>query len=365
MAIGLASVPDEAKIQSGEAKGLLPRWRSAIDREVARRVWYCLLELDWLFAMEYGFLYLISPEIHQTTEPANVNDADLHEDGPVINQPAEVYTDMSYFLQRLKLFYPFQAVVQKARKAQRMHYSFVTQAHEELTAAINHRPKFYRSADTIENAADAVQLYRIKREAIALSEGADFRLMRLHRYYFSSACSNPRYLLSKQTCLGCARRLLDESKWRGNNYTNAHYWAHTMTIFAATIVTIIYLNYALPQELDEIKMHAESGINHLRSLSSKRRTDLGETADTLQSLMDLQLSRRADAHPPDLKRTLEELGGEASWDGWLPVSLVVLGESYANHHSLISWPLRASTRDSWASTMAVRARARRRVMRRC
>lgn len=33
--------------------------------------------------------------------------------------------DMSYFLQRLKLFYPFQVVVQKARKAGRMRYSFV------------------------------------------------------------------------------------------------------------------------------------------------------------------------------------------------------------------------------------------------
>lgn len=34
---------------------------------------------------------------------------------------------MSYFLQRLKLFYPFQGVVQKARRAGRMRYNFVVE----------------------------------------------------------------------------------------------------------------------------------------------------------------------------------------------------------------------------------------------
>lgn len=139
MALGLASVPDEAKILNREMKRIPSRWRSTIDREVARRVWYCLLELDQLFAIEYGFLYLISPEISQTTEPANINDADIKADQPVVSLPRDTYTvslprlvttdkqEMSYFLQRLKLFYPFQGVVQKARRAGRMRYGFVVE----------------------------------------------------------------------------------------------------------------------------------------------------------------------------------------------------------------------------------------------
>jgi hypothetical protein len=125
MALGLASVPDEAKIISGEIKRIPTRWRNTVDREVARRVWYCLLELDQLFAIEYGFLYLISPEISQTTEPANINDADIKPDQPVHSLPRDTYTDMSYFLQRMQLFYPFQGVVQKARRVGRMRYNFV------------------------------------------------------------------------------------------------------------------------------------------------------------------------------------------------------------------------------------------------
>jgi hypothetical protein len=97
MALGLASVPDEAKIISGEIKRIPTRWRNTVDREVARRVWYCLLELDQLFAIEYGFLYLISPEISQTTEPANINDADIKPDQPVHSLPRDTYTVSSTY----------------------------------------------------------------------------------------------------------------------------------------------------------------------------------------------------------------------------------------------------------------------------
>lgn len=160
-----------------------------------------------------------------------------------------------------------------------------------------------------------------KREGLALSEGADLRLMRLHRYYFSEACVNPRYLLSKQVCLNSARRLLDiKDRPEGSHYTNAHYWAHTYCIFAATVVSIIYLYYALPQELDDIKSYTQSGIGQLRSLSRRRRTDLGETADTLESLMNVQLSRRAETAEPELKRNIGDVENDA-WEGWLPVSV--------------------------------------------
>jgi hypothetical protein len=323
MALGLANVPDETKIISGQIKRIPPRWRSTIDREVARRVWYCLLELDWLFSMEYGFLYLISPEIHQTTEPANINDVDIKEDEPVVSLPRETYTDMSYFLQRLKLFYPFQKIVSKARKVGRMRYSFVIEANEELQAAIALSPAYFRRTDNFDT-VDANQLYRLKREGLALSEGADLRLMRLHRYYFSEACVNSRYLLSKQVCLSSACHLLDiKDRPEGSHYTNAHYWAHTYCIFAATVVTIIYLNYALPQELEDLKAYTLSGIQQLRSLSGRRRTDLGETADTLQTLMNVQLSRRTENPEPDLKRPIGDLENDA-WEGWLPPDLVAL-----------------------------------------
>lgn len=67
---------------------------------------------------------------------------------------------MSYFLQRLKLFYPFQKVVQKARKAGRMRYAFVIEANEELQGAIASGPAYFRNTDRADT-LDASQLYRL------------------------------------------------------------------------------------------------------------------------------------------------------------------------------------------------------------
>lgn len=139
MALGLCSVPDESKVAAGSR--VSRQWQSAIDREVGRRIWYCLvrlesplpvrpysppqLELDWLYSMEYGFLYIISPEVNQSSEPANIHDADLKDDELVVELPSSTYTEMSYFRQRLRILYPFRSIVQKARHAGRMHYAFI------------------------------------------------------------------------------------------------------------------------------------------------------------------------------------------------------------------------------------------------
>lgn len=45
-----------------------------------------------LFSMEHDFLYLISPELNRTAEPANVDDADIVADQPVMSKPPETYT---------------------------------------------------------------------------------------------------------------------------------------------------------------------------------------------------------------------------------------------------------------------------------
>lgn len=149
-------------------------------------------------------------------------------------------------------------------------------------------------------------------------------MMRLHRYYFSEACNNPRYLLSKQTCLNCARHILQATSPQD---VNIHYYGHTYSKFAATMVMIIYVSYALPQEMDEVKGQIARGIDQLRALSGNRRTELGETADILQSLMNVQLERRVDEPPTDApKREFSEMDTDA-WEGWLPPDLLALARA--------------------------------------
>lgn len=51
MALGLARIPDEAAIVSMGVENAPPRWKSTIDREVGRRVWYCLVRETMLFLL--------------------------------------------------------------------------------------------------------------------------------------------------------------------------------------------------------------------------------------------------------------------------------------------------------------------------
>lgn len=50
------------------------------------------MDHDLLFSLEHDFLYLISPKLNQTAEPANVDDTDLSADHPVVSKPLETYT---------------------------------------------------------------------------------------------------------------------------------------------------------------------------------------------------------------------------------------------------------------------------------
>ncbi len=68
------------------------RWVSAVDREVGRRVWANLVELDITFSIEKCMTYSIHERQHKAVEPANVDDEDLQGHGPIIGKPTDVHT---------------------------------------------------------------------------------------------------------------------------------------------------------------------------------------------------------------------------------------------------------------------------------
>ncbi|WWC64317.1 uncharacterized protein I303_106927 [Kwoniella dejecticola CBS 10117] len=331
MALGLAQIPDEGKIiASGSAEKVAPRWRSAIQREVGRRVWYCLLELDWLFAMEHDYLYIISPEINQTSEPANIEDVDLKDDGLVFSRPTATHTGMTHFLQRLRILYPLQGVVTNVKRAGRMHYRFITRAHEELQRAIAERPLFYKQTDGLDSITDAVQLNQIKREAQGLNEATDLRTMRIHRFYFPASCENNWYSLTKDTCLDITRRTLkDLSTQTAPTVTNPHLWARIYFIFTATVVVIIYLYHAPPYEVDEFTKLAEIGIAWLAS-TGKRSIELGDSSETLRALLSIQLDRRVRAREEGGQMGQlfpQEWINNAGWADFMPLDFDGLRDS--------------------------------------
>ncbi len=84
---------------------------TAFARELGRRAWWYLASTDWLLAARNSGpgvgVYQTHPQMMRVREPCNMDDAQLQEDGggdePIRGLPLDVPTDMSYYLQRVRL----------------------------------------------------------------------------------------------------------------------------------------------------------------------------------------------------------------------------------------------------------------------
>ncbi|KAK3687555.1 hypothetical protein B0T22DRAFT_405289 [Podospora appendiculata] len=75
--------------------------------EMGRRVWWYLVSTDWLMAAHsYGpteGLYQSNPHHMIVKKPINIDDEDLYDSGHWVEKPISQPTDMSFFLQRIRL----------------------------------------------------------------------------------------------------------------------------------------------------------------------------------------------------------------------------------------------------------------------
>lgn len=84
----LHDIPNETEV-------ILPlagRWKSAIDREIGRRVWRGLVEIDHISITERGYEPSVPAKLREQSMPIHLNDADLHADGLALARPRNEYT---------------------------------------------------------------------------------------------------------------------------------------------------------------------------------------------------------------------------------------------------------------------------------
>lgn len=82
-----------------------------VERELGRRTWWYLASTDWLLAARNSGpgvgVYQTHPHMMRVREPCNIDDAQLQEDdngdAQIHGLPMDVPTDMSYYLQRIRL----------------------------------------------------------------------------------------------------------------------------------------------------------------------------------------------------------------------------------------------------------------------
>lgn len=89
-------------------------------RELGRRAWWYLASTDWLLAARNSGpgvgVYQTHPQMMRVREPCNIDDSQLQEgnvDEPIHGLPLDVPTDMSYYLQRMRLSKVARSIVDR------------------------------------------------------------------------------------------------------------------------------------------------------------------------------------------------------------------------------------------------------------
>jgi hypothetical protein len=158
-------------------------------------------------------VYQTNP-VHMTVnKPQNINDIDLIEQESHSEMPATQPTDMSYFLQRLRLAEISRSIVDHnlistSIPNQPSYYAHIMAMDFELHQFIDHIPPFFR-LDTYEPSPGLNKGNSVFIQAYMLNSQIHTQRCKLHLPYLVSAPnSNPTHAASRHICLESARQII-------------------------------------------------------------------------------------------------------------------------------------------------------------
>ncbi|PWY96644.1 C6 zinc finger domain protein [Aspergillus sclerotioniger CBS 115572] len=224
----------------------------AVELELKRRLWWDLASYDWLMGFLTGpqeWTYLIHPEHMNVNKPTNIDDDAIGTHG-VVTLPSSTPTDMSFFLQRLKLAFVSRDVVD-ATSYEHLHgleisYDKILELDRKFHEALAEIPEFFRldAASRRRFASVYEERPTIAWQCCLLQQGFYSRLCRLHRDFFIRGAREPAYSYSHVICLQSARKVLEIKRiMDGNepNHTppNSVVWSVMHHVFAAAVILLL------------------------------------------------------------------------------------------------------------------------------
>ncbi|KAJ4369886.1 hypothetical protein N0V83_005650 [Neocucurbitaria cava] len=190
---------------------------NTLQAEMGRRVWWYLVSTDWLMAARYGGpgegVYQAHLLHMMVEKPHNINDIDLTASGLQLDLPLSQPTDMSYFLQRIRLAeisrnivdHNLMALTSPSRPS---YYAHVTSMDFELDQMIHNMPTFFQ-LESYELSSDSNKTSGIFIQAYLLNSLVHTQRCKLHLAYLTSRPNgNPAYVSSREACLKSARRII-------------------------------------------------------------------------------------------------------------------------------------------------------------
>ncbi|KAI2631141.1 hypothetical protein GGS21DRAFT_523452 [Xylaria nigripes] len=177
-------------------------------KEIKRRLWWHLASTDWLLGLVGGPLdgtYTVQPRHFIVKRPRNLNDNDLSQSDETFTYPLNVPTQISCFLQRIRLSEICREMIDSRTPGlldvEITDISKVTSLDLLFETALLEMPPL--------TAQEAPPQFAQQRDLILLCYHT--RRARLHRPFLLHDTDNPRYERSRRQCVSSARSVLSIS----------------------------------------------------------------------------------------------------------------------------------------------------------
>ncbi|KAI0545408.1 hypothetical protein F4679DRAFT_476734 [Xylaria curta] len=185
-----------------------------ITREIKRRLWWHLASTDWLLSFVGGPFdgtYNVQPRHFVVNRPRNLNDNELRQNDGTLTYPLNVLTQVSYFLQRIRLGEICREMAD-ARPPGLLDVEitdFNTVASLDLLfeRALAEMPPFLHKGAPVPNGAP----FQLTQQRDLILICYHFRRARLHRPFLLHDTDDPRYESSRRQCISSARTVLSVS----------------------------------------------------------------------------------------------------------------------------------------------------------
>ncbi|CAN9266048.1 unnamed protein product [Alternaria sp. RS040] len=287
--------------------------------EIGRRVW-------WLLAARYGGsgenVYQSNPLHMNVNKPLNINDVDLSTDGPQQSRPLSQQTDMSYFLQRIRLSEISRNIVDQINSDPSNRRANIMAMDRQLVGMLNEVPAFLL-LDSYQDTIGCTNSNHSFVQAYFLNTLLHTQRCKLHLATLTRTSTvDPTYTSSHAACLQSARQLLhiETALLRSQNPFARRPQrppAGLYSIFVATITLLMDVCLNKPSEIPAV-LQAGDLVEGLQMIADAREDSLA-AAKLYESLMQI-LGRYAEKqHPeehslsaPDIHATAWTLSGSPS-----------------------------------------------------
>ncbi|EFQ99852.1 hypothetical protein MGYG_02864 [Nannizzia gypsea CBS 118893] len=191
---------------------------NAISMEMGRRVWWYLAATDWLLAARYGGpgegVYQTNSDHMMVKKPRNINDVDQVDGGANFDLPVTQLTDMSYFLQRIRLAEISRSIIDQhhdfratAGFGLSSYHTYATAMGAQLEQMMEEIPSFLR-LDSYKGNPDSTSSATFV-QAYMLNSIIHTQRCKLHLSYLTSRLINdPTHVSWREKCLESARHII-------------------------------------------------------------------------------------------------------------------------------------------------------------